>query len=58
LISENGAIIYEGEWKNNKMDGQGIYFWDDGRYYEGYYKNDMKHGYGEYTYTDGQIYMG
>lgn len=26
---------YEGLWKNNKMEGNGIFHWPDGRKYEG-----------------------
>ena len=37
---------YNGEWKNNKMDGNGIFEWPDGRTYDGEYKDDKKHGYG------------
>merc|ERR1712156_1198162 len=28
---------YDGQWKNNKMDGEGIFTWADGRKYEGQY---------------------
>lgn len=27
--------IYIGEWKENKMDGEGIFRWEDGREYTG-----------------------
>jgi hypothetical protein len=27
--------IFEGDWKNNKMEGQGVFTWPDGRRYEG-----------------------
>ena len=37
---------YKGDWKNNKMDGNGIFEWPDGRTYEGEYENDKKHGIG------------
>jgi len=33
---KNGDF-YKGEWKNNKQNGQGLYFWKDGRSYNGTY---------------------
>jgi len=39
---------FEGEWRNNNMEGLGIYVWNDGRRYEGMYKDDKKHGFGIY----------
>ena len=44
--------FYKGYWKNNMMEGRGIYTWKDGRKYEGEYKLDKKHGYGIYTWND------
>ena len=29
---------YEGEYKNNMMEGYGEFFWPDGQYYKGNYK--------------------
>lgn len=40
--------MYKGEWKNNKMDGNGEFTWPDGRKYIGSYVEDKKHGYGEF----------
>lgn len=37
---------FNGDWKDNKMDGFGIFYWPDGRSYEGEYLNDKKHGKG------------
>jgi hypothetical protein len=37
---------YEGEWKNNKMEGYGVFTWPDGRRYEGEYIDDKKEGNG------------
>ena len=36
---ENGKQ-YIGDWKQNKMDGFGIFKWIDGKRYEGEFKND------------------
>ena len=27
--------VFDGDWKNNKMEGYGIFTWPDGRRYEG-----------------------
>ncbi len=41
---------YEGEWKNNKMDGKGDFSWADGRKYAGEYIDDKKQGYGVFEW--------
>jgi len=35
----NGVKYYAGEWKNNKMHGQGSYTSPDGKIIEGTFKN-------------------
>ena len=45
-----------GDWKNNKMDGNGIFTWPDGRRYEGEYNNDKKDGYEIFELADGKKY--
>ena len=37
---------YNGEGKNNKMEGRGIFEWPDGRKYDGEYRDDKKEGKG------------
>ena len=50
---------YEGEWKGDKKNGQGLYRWKDGRRYFGQYKDNQKHGEGMYTVPeDKYIYFG
>jgi len=50
--------VYDGSWKDNKMDGQGTFTWADGREYVGQYKYDKKEGYGEFVWPDGKKYQG
>jgi hypothetical protein len=50
--------MYKGEWKDNNMEGYGVYQWRDGRKYEGAYKEDKKHGFGIYYWADGRKYEG
>jgi hypothetical protein len=45
-----------GEWKDNIMNGYGIYTWPDGRKYEGEYLKDKKQGFGKYTWADGRLF--
>ena len=53
---ENGR--YEGEFKNGKREGKGIYYYKDGDRYEGEFKNDKYEGKGIYYYDDGDRYEG
>ena len=54
--------IYEGQWKKDKMDGQGIYIMrvDDSEYtiYVGDFKDNKFDGLGLYTTPDGIKYYG
>jgi hypothetical protein len=56
--SEFGQEYYEGEWKEDKMNGMGVYHYSNGDIYEGEFKNDMHHGNGKYYFTDGSKYDG
>ena len=44
---------YEGEWGDDKRDGQGIYFYLDGSKYEGEWKDGKRDGQGIYSLPDG-----
>ena len=43
-------IKYEGEWFNDKMNGQGKMLYTDGSIYEGGFVNNIKHGFGTYIW--------
>lgn len=47
--------FYEGEYKEDKKDGYGVYRWSNGSVYEGSFKNDLKHGEGTIKYNNGKI---
>lgn len=49
---------YEGDFKNGKAEGKGIFYYNNGDIYEGEFKNWMKEGYGIYYYKDGSRYEG
>ena len=53
-----GGESYEGEWKEDKMDGYGIYLYSNGDKYEGYWKEGYQNGKGKYIFTDGRSYEG
>ena len=52
VILDDGAT-YEGEWANNKRDGQGKQLWPDGSSYNGQWKEGRMDGHGTYTYSNG-----
>jgi hypothetical protein len=45
--------VYEGEWKDDKRDGNGKYTWPDGDVYVGEYKDGKRNGKGKYTVNSG-----
>jgi hypothetical protein len=54
----SGGKIYEGQWKDNKMNGKGVFRWPDGRKYEGEFANDKRNGFGILELGDGRVYQG
>ena len=49
---------YVGEWKDDKMYGQGTYTFASGDKYAGEYKEDKRHGQGTYTFVGGRKEVG
>ena len=49
---------YEGEFRNNQINGKGIFKWNNGDIYEGMMENGKMNGYGIYKYSDGVIFEG
>jgi Uncharacterized protein conserved in bacteria len=49
---------YEGDVKDNKKDGEGVYTWPGGNRYEGSWKNDKINGRGAFTFASGERYEG
>ena len=55
--------MYEGEWKNDRKHGRGIYVWGegtefDGDIFEGEFEDGLRSGKGTYTWKDGRKYVG
>ena len=40
------VVELAGDWRADKMHGQGVLVWPDGKRYEGAFENDAPHGYG------------
>ena len=53
---DNGR--YVGQVVNDKKEGKGIYYWNDGNRYEGDFKNDKREGKGIYYCKNGDLYQG
>ena len=51
----NDGDRYEGEWRNGKKEGKGIYYYNNGDRYEGEFKNNKRDGAGIYYYKWMQI---
>ena len=49
---------YEGEWKGDKMKGNGTYKFKSGSVYTGDFEKSLRHGLGTMTYSNGDIYSG
>ena len=56
--SLNVVGSYEGEYKDGKYHGQGIFSYPDGSKYEGKWKHGIYHGKGKYTFSDGIKWKG
>lgn len=54
----NGKEKYVGSWVDDKMHGNGEYFFGSGSVYRGSFVNNLFHGEGEYTFPDGAKYTG
>ena len=55
-ITEKEA--YEGDFKDDKKDGEGLLTYKDGVEYNGHFKQDKLNGKGEMTWPDGTYYSG
>ncbi len=55
LYYKNKDIQYEGDFVNNKFDGNGIFFYEHGEYYVGQFKNGKIDGEGKIYYPNGKI---
>ncbi|MCB1324918.1 MAG: hypothetical protein H7A21_18175 [Spirochaetales bacterium] len=52
------TALYEGDFVDGVLEGQGIMLWADGRRYEGEWRNGRQEGQGTMTWPDGRRYEG
>ena len=52
---KNGKILYEGDYNNDKAEGNGKYIYENGEYYIGQFLDGEKHGKGIKYYKNGSI---
>ena len=58
-VLDTHKIHYEGEFKNDKLNGKGkIIFKNEGHYYEGDFENNEINGYGTFKWKNGDCYTG
>ena len=57
-IKLNLLIFKKGEFKEDKRNGQGKYFYANQEKYEGNWFHDFRHGYGKYQWYDSNVYFG
>ena len=55
LCYKNGTIKYEGDFLNDKSEGNGKYINENGEFYIGQFLNGHKHGKGKLYYKNGTI---
>ena len=48
--------MFEGEFKNDECDGEGVLHYPDGKRFEGLWKMGKKHGSGVYFWPNGARY--
>lgn len=57
LSLADGQVLYDGEWRDDAKEGQGVLVYEKGTY-EGYFKGDIFHGRGKLTWKGGDVYDG
>lgn len=51
-------VSYEGQWKNNNWQGNGVLILTNGDKYSGHFKDNQFDGKGTYTYINGNVFNG
>ena len=54
MINNEDNSRYDGEFKNEMMDGAGLVYYEDGKVFVGEFREDQKHGEGYLFHEDKQ----
>ncbi|KAJ4463000.1 putative MORN motif protein [Paratrimastix pyriformis] len=54
----NMRLVYSGDWVDDRMEGYGTYFYENGEQYEGEWLQNKRSGFGTMYYQDGTRYVG
>lgn len=57
LVSTSGSL-YEGDWRDDKIDGLGAWQWLNGNSFRGVWRGGERSGLGLYLYADGSRHLG
>jgi len=55
IYSDKNHILYEGDFSNGKLNGNGKCFYENGNYYIGQFSNNLRHGKGTIFYKNNSI---
>ena len=58
IFNHTDGSSYEGQWINDKNEGEGKEIWPDGTKFEGSYKEGVKHGFGIFVWSNNCSYKG
>ena len=58
FFTDKGKLIYEGDYKNDQKNGEGIYYYKNGDKYEGEWVNDLREGKGTIYWKNGNKWEG
>lgn len=50
--------VFSGQWRSQKMWGEGQMTWPNGQTYVGTFRANKKHGFGKFSWPDGRSYEG
>ncbi len=55
VVGGHQIVVYRGNWENDRMEGFGTYYYDDGRVCEGILVENRLQGEGKTTFPDGSF---
>lgn len=57
-LTRQDGTVYDGEWRNDELNGEGTERCTDGTCFRGHYANGMRTGHGVVTWPEGSKYSG